>query len=45
MAKQRHLNIKKLVTKLRDDFKSGGNDFILLYAYNGTGKNKTIHGI
>lgn len=40
MAKQRPLNIKKLVTRLRDDFKSGGNDFILLYAYNGTGKTR-----
>ncbi len=40
MAKERPLNIKKLVTRLRDDFKSGGNDFILLYAYNGTGKTR-----
>lgn len=31
---------RKLVIKLRDDFKSGGNDFILLYAYNGTGKTR-----
>lgn len=33
-------NHKKLVTHLRDDFKSGGNDFILIYAYNGTGKTR-----
>jgi hypothetical protein len=30
----------RLVTRLRDDFHSGGNDFILLYAYNGTGKTR-----
>lgn len=29
-----------VVTRLRDDFKSGGNDFVLLYAYNGTGKTR-----
>lgn len=29
-----------LVTKLRDDFKSGNNNFLLLYAYNGTGKTR-----
>lgn len=40
MAKQRPLKIRSLVTRLRDDFKSGGNDFILLYAYNGTGKTR-----
>lgn len=31
---------RRLVTKLRDDFISGGNDFVLLYAYNGTGKTR-----
>ncbi len=30
----------RLVTRLRDDFKSGKNDFVLLYAYNGTGKTR-----
>ncbi len=30
----------RLVTRLRDDFYSGGQDFILLYAYNGTGKTR-----
>jgi len=30
----------RLVTRLRDDFQSGGNEFLLLYAYNGTGKTR-----
>jgi wobble nucleotide-excising tRNase len=29
-----------LVTRIRDDFDSGGHDFVLLYAYNGTGKTR-----
>jgi len=29
-----------LVARLRDDFHSGGHDFVLLYAYNGTGKTR-----
>jgi hypothetical protein len=29
-----------LVTRMRDDFDSGGHDFMLLYAYNGTGKTR-----
>lgn len=29
-----------LVSRLRDDFKSGGKDFILLFAYNSTGKTR-----
>lgn len=33
-------NHKKLVTYLRDDFTSGSNDFVLIYAYNGTGKTR-----
>lgn len=36
----KYKNQKSLVTRLRDDFVSGGNDFILLYAYNGTGKTR-----
>lgn len=32
--------LSRLVTRLRDDFHSGGHDFILLYAYNGTGKTR-----
>ena len=30
----------RLVTRIRDDFQSGGHDFVLLYAYNGTGKTR-----
>lgn len=30
----------RLVTRLKDDFHSGGHDFVLLYAYNGTGKTR-----
>jgi hypothetical protein len=37
---QKYKNQKSLVTRLRDDFKSGENDFILLYAHNGTGKTR-----
>jgi len=33
-------SISGLVRRLRDDFSSGGYDFILLYAYNGTGKTR-----
>lgn len=29
-----------LVRRLRDDFSSGGKDFVLLFAYNGTGKTR-----
>lgn len=36
----KYKNQKSLVTRLRDDFKSGDNDFILLYAHNGTGKTR-----
>ena len=32
--------LPRLVARLRDDFKSGGNDFVLLFAYNGTGKTR-----
>jgi hypothetical protein len=32
--------LKRLVVRLRDDFKSGDSDFILLYGYNGTGKTR-----
>jgi len=32
--------MRSLVNRLRDDFKSGENDFILLFAYNGTGKTR-----
>lgn len=30
----------RLVIHLRDDFRSGGRDYLLLYAYNGTGKTR-----
>lgn len=33
-------SLDRLVMRLRDDFRSGGLDFILLYAYNGTGKTR-----
>jgi hypothetical protein len=33
-------SIDKLVVRMRDDFRSGDKDFILLYAYNGTGKTR-----
>ncbi len=36
----KYKNEKTLATRLRDDFKSGNNDFVLLYAYNGTGKTR-----
>jgi len=32
--------LPRLVTRLRDDFNSGGRDFVLLFAYNGTGKTR-----
>jgi len=32
--------MKRLVQKLRDDLNGGGQDFVLLYAYNGTGKTR-----
>lgn len=37
-------SINRLVTRLRDDFRSGGYDFVLLYAYNGTGKTRLSMG-
>lgn len=36
----RYKTLRPLVSRLRDDFKSGGNDFVLLFAYNGTGKTR-----
>ena len=33
-------SLDRLVTRLRDDFHSGANDFVLVYAYNGTGKTR-----
>lgn len=37
---QRFSDIRRLVTRLRDDLNGGGQDFVLLYAYNGTGKTR-----
>lgn len=36
----RYANMRKVVTRLRDDLTSGNQDFVLLYAYNGTGKTR-----
>jgi hypothetical protein len=36
----RFKTMKQLVDRLRDDFTSGNQDFVLLYAYNGTGKTR-----
>lgn len=33
-------DMRKLVTRLRDDLTGGNQDFVLLYAYNGTGKTR-----
>lgn len=36
----RYPSLEQLVVRLRDDFKSGDRDFVLLFAYNGTGKTR-----
>jgi len=36
----RFANMRKLVTRLRDDLTGGNQDFVLIYAYNGTGKTR-----
>ncbi|SCX04079.1 hypothetical protein DSM25558_0612 [Agrobacterium sp. DSM 25558] len=36
----RFQNMQKLVSRLRDDLVGGNQDFVLLYAYNGTGKTR-----
>ncbi|WP_449123805.1 anticodon nuclease [Pseudomonas viridiflava] len=36
----RYTDLRRLVTRLRDDLNGGGQDFLLLYAYNGTGKTR-----
>ena len=33
-------SINRLVQRLRDDLNGGGQDFVLLFAYNGTGKTR-----
>jgi hypothetical protein len=37
---QRFESLKKLVERLRDDLNGGNQNFVLLYAYNGTGKTR-----
>lgn len=36
----RFSSLERLALRIRDDFHSGGNDFVLVYAYNGTGKTR-----
>ncbi len=36
----RYTSLRGLVNRLRDDLNGGGQDFVLLYAYNGTGKTR-----
>lgn len=36
----RFTDMRRLVSRLRDDLNGGGQDFVLLYAYNGTGKTR-----
>jgi hypothetical protein len=36
----RFTDMRKLVARLRDDLSGGNQDFVLLYAYNGTGKTR-----
>lgn len=40
MATQRYPSIRRIVQRLRDDLNGGGQNFVLLYAYNGTGKTR-----
>lgn len=36
----RYTDMRRVVTRLRDDLNGGNQDFVLLYAYNGTGKTR-----
>jgi hypothetical protein len=36
----RFTDLRRLVARLRDDLNGGGQEFVLLYAYNGTGKTR-----
>lgn len=36
----KYKTIRKVTQRLRDDLNGGGNDFLLVYAYNGTGKTR-----
>jgi hypothetical protein len=37
---RRFTDMRRLVARLRDDLNGGNQDFVLLYAYNGTGKTR-----
>lgn len=40
MSTQKYSSINRLVQRLRGDLNGGGQNFVLLYAYNGTGKTR-----
>ena len=40
MSTQKYSSINRLVQRLHDDLNGGGQNFVLLYAYNGTGKTR-----
>jgi len=40
MSQKIYKTIRRLAQRLRDDLGSGGKDFVLIYAYNGTGKTR-----
>lgn len=40
MSAQKFSSINRLAQRLRDDLNGGGRNFVLLYAYNGTGKTR-----
>jgi AAA domain len=40
LTTHRYNSMDRLVTRLRDDLNGGNQDFVLLYAYNGTGKTR-----
>ncbi len=40
MSKGTYSTLSRIVTKIKDDFKSGNSNFVLLYAFNRTGKTR-----
>jgi len=40
MSQKTYKTIQRLAQRLRDDLGGGGKDFVLIYAYNGTGKTR-----
>lgn len=40
MSTQKYSSINRLVQRLHDDLNGGGQNFVLLHAYNGTGKTR-----